>query len=251
MSQHDSTYDSSARSATATPDASVSLAALQEQVRGLRRRTRALELLAGVAVLALVLVAARGPAAAEVLRARGLVLEDDQGRARLLLGVNVPEVAERLRKDPAAGLVLLDEQGHDRLQMGHVGGPQMGGTLQERISPATGLSVNDAAGDERGGFGLMDNGRAVMGLDAPSGEGVMLFVAPDLGMNGLMINSHTGDQTTQRISLAAKATGEAALSFNDTVGRTRAVLRCNDGAPALEALDADGRPLFNLMDGAR
>ena len=159
----------------------------------------------------------------------------------------VPEVAERLRKDPASGLVLLDEQGHDRLQIGQVGGPQMGGTLQQSISPATGLSVNDAAGDERGGFGMMDNGRVVMGLDAPSGEGVMLFVAPDLGMNGLIVNAHTDDQQVQRLSLTANAAGEAALAVNDTAGRTRAVLRCSDGAPAPRA--RDGKP--TTRDGTR
>jgi hypothetical protein len=222
------------------------------EVGRLQRRTRRLErLLAASALAALAAAAiAAAPRAPEVLRARGLVLEDEQGRARLLLGAPVPAVDERLRKDPASGLVALDEAGHDRLQLGQVGGPQMGGVVQSRVSPATGLAVCDASGDERGGFGVMENGRVVLGLDAPAGEGVMLFVAPDLDSNGLIVNTHVGDQTVQRISLSAGGQ-EAALSVSDVGGKPRAALRVGADGARLESLDEEGRTLSDALGGGR
>ena len=227
-------------------------AMLIEEVGRLQRRTRRLErmlALSAVAGLAALAIAA-APRSTEVLRARGLVLEDDHGTARLLLGAPVPAVDERLRKDPASGIVLLDEAGKDRLQLGLVGGPQMGGVVQGRISPATGLAVCDASGDERGGFGVMENGRVVMGLDAPAGEGVMLFVAPDLGMNGLIVNTHAGDQTVQRISLSAGGQ-DAALSVSDAGGKPRAALRVGAEGARLESLDEEGRTLTDALGGTR
>ena len=221
---------------------------LIEEVGRLQRRTRRLErLLAASAVAALAALAiAAAPRAPEVLRARGLVLEDERGQARLLLGAPLPAVDERLRKDPASGLVLLDEAGHDRLQLGLVGGPQMGGVVQTRLSPATGLAVCDATGDERCGFGVMENGRAVLGLDAPAGEGVMLFVAPDLDSNGLIVNTHSGDQTVQRISLSA-GSKDAALSVSDAGGKPRAALRVGADGARLESLDEEGRALTDAL----
>jgi len=223
--------------------------ALEQQLALLRRRMHRLEALFGIVVLAGLVLGAT-PRAPEVLRARGLVLEDGAGHARLLLGVPVPDVAERKRHDEADGLVLLDEQGNDRLQLGHVGGPQMGGVVQPRISPATGLAVCDARGDERGGFGVMENGRVALGLDAPSGEGVMPYVAPDLDQNGLMINTHVGDQTIQRISLGA-GSGEATLLLNDPAGTQRVALHADTAAAKLDVFDAEGHRLLDAFDGQR
>lgn len=54
-----------------------------------------------------------------VLRARGLIIEDSQGRPRLVLGAPFPRVPGRKRQDPPTqAMVFLDEQGFDRLTFG-------------------------------------------------------------------------------------------------------------------------------------
>ena len=50
-----------------------------------------------------------------VLRLRGLVIEDDQGRPRMLLGAPTPQVTGRKRREGVDGIVLL---GPDRVAVG-------------------------------------------------------------------------------------------------------------------------------------
>ncbi len=70
----------------------------------------------------------------QVLRARGLVIVDEQNRERIILGAPVP--------DPP-----------------HIG---------KRINPAHGMIILDDKGYERFGVGIMDNtGQMAMGFDAP------------------------------------------------------------------------------------
>lgn len=68
-----------------------------------------------------------------VIRTRGLIIVDEQGRERLIMGSPVP--------DP----------------------PHMG----KRVSPGHGMIILDENGYERFGLGLMDNGNMGMGFDAP------------------------------------------------------------------------------------
>ena len=70
----------------------------------------------------------------EPLRARSLIIEDANGKPRILLGAPIPD-------RNAAG------------------------------NPRTGMIINDALGVERFGLGLQGSGRLVMGLDAPPGKG--------------------------------------------------------------------------------
>jgi hypothetical protein len=72
-----------------------------------------------------------------VIKTRGVIIVDEQGRERVILGAPVP--------DPP-----------------HVG---------KRISPGHGMIILDPQGYERFGLGLMDNGNMGMGFDAPLGTG--------------------------------------------------------------------------------
>jgi hypothetical protein len=74
--------------------------------------------------------------AAQVLRARGLIIVDERGRERIFIGSPVPD-------------------------------PKEGG----RRKPATGITINDPAGFERFGLGLFEDNRVIMGFDAPRGTG--------------------------------------------------------------------------------
>lgn len=213
----------------------------------LESHVRRLRIGLALAVLPWLAAAARHTAPDAPLRTRGIIVEDAEGRARILIGAPIPDVAERKRKDAATGIVLLSEDGRDRLQFGNVGGPQMGGVVQQRIAGATGMQVNDAKGDERGGFGLLDNGRMVLGLDSPQGEGVMLFVAPDLGMNGLMINGAGPSGPAERIRLAANRDQSGSLYFSDGHGGVRLEIGCTEDAPRIRELDGKGEPARDLL----
>src|SRR5687768_8901827 len=71
----------------------------------------------------------------EVVRTRNLIIEDADGKPRIVLG---SPIADRSAKG----------------------------------NPRTGMVINDAAGVERFGLGLMSNsGNMVMGFDAPVGKG--------------------------------------------------------------------------------
>jgi hypothetical protein len=120
-----------------------------------------------------------------VLRLRGLIIEDEKGRDRILIGAPVPKVVGRRRQDDATGLLILNEDGVDRLAVAApTPNPQMNGHISERIGNAAGLMLDDSDGNERGGFGVLDNDRrVVLGLDYPkgSGEALTLSVLPDEG----------------------------------------------------------------------
>jgi hypothetical protein len=109
---------------------------LQVQVDRLNRRLRRLQLVlvlmafSAIGILLVEGIFAQGPT---TLRARSLIIEDEAGKARVILGAPVP-------------------------------GPQ-------RISPSTGMIILDKNGVERFGVGLLDNGNMAMGFDAPPGTG--------------------------------------------------------------------------------
>ena len=92
------------------------------------------------ALLVLLAVTSPTPApqqtTAPVVRARGLIIVDEAGRERIMLGAPVPDPKEGRRRSPSVGLV-----------------------------------INDPAGYERFGLGLTDEGRIGMGFDAPPGTG--------------------------------------------------------------------------------
>lgn len=93
-----------------------------------------------------------------VLRVRTLIVQDDGGRDRVVLGAPVPDI-------------------------------KGGG----RASPSVGMVINDADGLERFAVGLQQNGRMVMGFDAPPG---------------------TGDpRNRERINIVADASGGAYIRF--------------------------------------
>ena len=97
-----------------------------------RRLRIAVVLLAMFVVATLTTLHPRAQQAADVLRARGLIIEDEAGRPRVVLGAPIPE---------------------------------------NRSTTRSGLKILDASGVERLGMSLLSNGSMVLGLDAPAGTG--------------------------------------------------------------------------------
>jgi hypothetical protein len=147
----------------------------------------------------------------DVIRTQGIVIVDEQGRERILIGAPIPQAKNRVRTNPdkvkevwgknfpkeymdwyksydhsANGMVILDENGFDRVAIGSTPDPNIG----KRIGPGVGIIINDELGYERSGYQLINaerQNRMVLGLDRTDGtEGVTLSIMED-GTAGLGI----------------------------------------------------------------
>jgi hypothetical protein len=252
-----------------TCDHALELLRLRREVGRLKRVLFAALMLA----LALPLLSARLLQGPEVLRVKGLVVVDEAGRERILIGAPVPHAANRVREDleraKAAwgqrfgqfdwyatldhgtnGLLILDENGHDRIALGD---PVPDPTLGRRIAPGTGLTLNDQNGDERSGWGYFQAlDRVGFGLDHPGGEGLNLFVLED-GTSGLLARSRDGERGAF-LGVAnggSFATGlDAALDgllVRDATG-PRLLAGNTGGKPGIELRDEQGQTALRLPE---
>ncbi|WP_400191481.1 hypothetical protein [Hymenobacter sp. B81] len=153
-----------------------------------------------------------------VIRVKGIVIEDAQGRDRILIGAPIPDSRQRVRTNPAKakqawagrlggekymanyatynhsanGIVFLNEQGFDKVVVGEtMPDPNTG----KRLVKSAGMTFNDDRGFERGGVGVSTTAegktRAVLGVDDQDGEAVHLFALED-GTKGLRIGHAQG-----------------------------------------------------------
>ncbi|MGQ7830545.1 hypothetical protein [Altererythrobacter sp. Z27] len=214
----------------------------------LQASVRNLKLAVTVLACLLIVLLAAGFAAPqdEVIRTKGIVIEDSEGRARILIGAPAPTVAERLRTNlekrnesfswlyrggdtsPMAGLdndvfgmLVIDENGHDRVA---VGGPVPDPLNGVRIGNQYGITFADVNGLERGGFGLIKNkegklDRVVMGMDSKLGEGAGILVDSD-GSSGLFVN----DQKVDKRLFSGVAPAGSMITPNSTERRLGTVV---------------------------
>lgn len=152
--------------------------------------------------------------ATDIIRVKGIIVEDENGKERILIGAPLPYAKNRARTDTLKikekwaagmgpkymewyksynnncnGIMILDENGWDKIA---IGDPVPDPIIGNRIGPATGMIINDEKGLERTGYGVLNvNGklRVVLGLDHGNGtEGAALSVLPD-GSVGLYLDS--------------------------------------------------------------
>jgi hypothetical protein len=123
----------------------------------------------------------------------------------------------------------------------------MGGKVQARQSPATGLMVNDASGDERGGFGVFANGQVGFGLDYPSQrEAIVAAVMPDRGFAGIVLSADVEEDAT-RAMLVTSSDGTV-IQTSDARGAARTTWTTPaKGTPTFEASDAEGRVVRDVL----
>jgi hypothetical protein len=194
----------------------IDVATALHELRSQCRRLRLVAVAAMLGVIALGLSAlADRLASSHVLRTRGIVIEDAEGRDRILIGMPVPQSASRMRTDPArvekewaprmggeeymkayreydhsvGGILMLNEQGFDTLMLAeHTPDPNTG----KRLFQNSGFTWNDDRGFELGGLGCGKTAdgkhRVILGMDDPQGEAVHLFALED-GTKGLRIAS--------------------------------------------------------------
>src|SRR5262245_16748295 len=208
-----------------TPDTPLGLRSRLELLERRLRRTRAaLAALAVLAVGAAWQAGAGDAKAGQVLRVRGLVVEDEAGRPRILLGAPLPQTEARKRKDDMTGVLLLGEDGADRVALGApTPAPQIGGKVGQRIADGAGLQIMDHTGNERGGFTYLDNGRVVLGLDYPGREAVALFVMPE-GYAGILVSSDNEGGHERGGIVVDNKKGSAVIKLADRKSRERAMI---------------------------
>lgn len=167
----------------------------------------------------------------EVLRARGLISEDNAGRPRILVGAPFPRVKQRLRQDETtSAIVFLDEQGHDRLTLGEETQPQVGGKVGfHRIASGYGVVIHDGSGNERGAYSWLSNGRALITLDRPGAEAWVAVVNDKTGEAGMSL-SFPPEVANDAVAMGMGTRGrQAFLVFNDKSGANRARFESEEG----------------------
>ena len=229
-----------------------------QRLKALERRTTWLTLICGVQVaflcaFCLYLAQSRtvkAAASARVLRAQGLIIEDSHGRARVLLGAPFPTVAERVRQDASTtSMVFLDERGHDRLTLGEEPEPQVAGKVSpkvHRIAQGFGVVIHDDDGNERGTYGWLTNGRALITLDRPGLDAWAAVVDDKTGFAGMRVE-YPPDiaRDSNAIEIGTKG-GQAFVKLEDTKQRDRAVFAFEDGRTNFKTLDRAGTVTRNL-----
>jgi len=154
----------------------------------------------------------------DIIYTKGIVIVDEDGKERVLIGAPVPKSKDRIRDDydkamkawgndfppeykewyktykhENYGMLILDENGYDRLA---IGSPTPDPNIGKRIGLATGIEINDERGFERSGYNLINvNGknRVVLGLDNDNGTEGMSLILSDEGNTGLTMKSDFGE----------------------------------------------------------
>lgn len=160
----------------------------------------------------------------KVLRARGIVIEDDKGRPRILLGAPIAKVEGRKDQEDIYGMIVVGENGADRVIVCY---PLPG--AQRQGESAGGVLLNDARGSERGGYVAADNGEIVLTLDGTKDEAIKLGVDPTKPMSWIAMNDF--EDVRPRVLLALRGQRPARLVVLNPTGpdeQEARVLRLND-----------------------
>ena len=176
------------------------------------------------------------------LRLKSLILEDEQGHARIIMGAPFPKVSERTRSDNATqAIVFLDEKGHDRLTLGQSPDPQVGGRVFHRIAQSFGVLIHDDRGDERGSYGWLTNGRALITLDRPGAEAWVAVVNDRTGEADMSLSFPPQVAADTQAFDVGTIGSKTFLRFRNIKGSDRTSLSTVSGSsPSFEVFDDNG-----------
>lgn len=212
---------------------------IEARMLQLERKSRRLTFLCiGLFVVSMALsgaIAFAGPGRQSgIVHVRGLVVEDAQGRARIVMGAPFPDVPHRIRHDAGSvALLFLDEQGHDRLTVGQSFPPQIQGKVPanfHRIGDSVGLFIHNTAGDERGGISWLSDGRGAISFGYPDRDAIGMYV--DEKNRSATFVLEYADAAVGDVSLfemTARGRG-GRFSLFDPTGKPRSVWNVAEGA---------------------
>jgi hypothetical protein len=149
-------------------------------------------------------------------------------------------------------MVFLDGDGNDRLTLGEGPNPQANGQPLHRIATFFGVLIHDNNGNERGGYGWLSNGRAVITLDRPGLDAWAAIVDDKTGFAGMRVE-YPPEAAKDSNAIEIGTQGRKALfRLMDTKQRSRAVLALeNDGASTFQTFDEAGRLSRDLLGSER
>ncbi len=206
----------------------------------LERRVRRLLVL--VVILSTGLLAAAAQPGADVLRAKGLVIVDAQGRERIILGAPLAEATTDARLATAAGMAILDSAGRMAVSVG-AGSPLINpdGTVGTRIAGENGVIFYDPrSGQERGGFGAFDDGRANICLDYEGHkEAVCMTVASGDEYTAVLLNGTPGQEEFDRVAMFVGADGTGVVkAMGSGAQRGGVVMKSGPGSGQVLLIDS-------------
>ena len=210
-----------------------------ERTGGRQRLALAALGLAGAAALLMALA----PAPPGTIDAQAIRIVDAAGKPRILIGAPPPADGRQRKDAQTASIVVLGPDGHDRLVLGEAPAAFVEGKAYPRIANAYGLVIHDGMGNERGAFAFLDNGRAVLSLDRPGGDAVLLTANDKTGFAGLVVNYQNPlGKYAEGIRMGTQA-DTVWLSLQDRAEGERARLAVEGkGAPKLIARPAGAPP---------
>lgn len=218
-----------------TPDVHALASRLDALERLGRRRRAIVAALAVVAVTALLLGQAAGPAAEQLELRNGeggvyasLRHTRDQGAALVLLdGKERERVSLRVAADGAPSIRLVDRAGSERVEL----------ALLDESTPR--ILLRDDAGTERAKLLLMPEGSPLLYLKDATGTTRVELASLWTGLNGLVV--FNPDERPQVVLTAAPEAG-ASLRLADGAGVGRLKVGVGPrGAPRIETAGPDGK----------
>ncbi|MFW6088805.1 MAG: hypothetical protein ACODAB_03560 [Gemmatimonadota bacterium] len=230
---------------------------LQERLDRAERRVRWLTaglLACGLAVVLGAAQAAAPPPPQDVIRARGLVIVDSAGRERVVVGAPMADASEDARLAETTGVTVLDAEGRLAASIG-ANNPLIrpDGTPGERRGTASGMTFYDPrTGQERGGIGAFDDGRANMCIDWASAEREAICVAVwSDDQYGAVILNGTPHETSiyDRVVLYVGSDGTGRIkAFGGNDRRDGVSIDVGRGTPEVTVFDSTGTPSANLVE---
>lgn len=217
----------------------------------MERRVRWLTSLAVLSVTLVAIGATRASRAQEVLRAQGLVITDEAGNERIVLGAPMGGVSEDERLADAVGIAVLDATGRLHVSVG-ANNPLVlhDGRIGTRIATDAGIIIYDPrTGQERGGMSAMSDGRANVCLDyaGASKEAACMTVAPGDQYSAVLLNGTPEEEAFDRVAMYVGADGTGALKAFGAGARPGGVMiQAGVGPTRVAVYDSAGTELRDL-----
>lgn len=208
-----------------------------------------LAIIAGVFVV----TAMQDASTQDVLRTRGVVVVDDQGRERIVLGAPMGEVSQDDKLSKAVGLAVKDTSGHLHIVAGsHNPAVLPSGKVIDRVKPGSGLTIYDPRnGMERGGMGVLADGRANVCLDYSSGrkEAACMSVGPQDKATYFLLNAMPKFEGYDRAAMYLGADGTGSIKILGS-GENRSGVNVVVGEgrlPSITVYDSAGEEAGELL----
>jgi hypothetical protein len=182
----------------------------EDRLARLERRLRMTQVIAACAFAALVATAALEPAARPdagdggTLRARRLVIHDEDGRDRVVVGSPMPDPKGFASRDqPASGIAILDENGHERFAVGL----KADGVISMGFDAPPG--VGDARNPERINLIVASNGESAIRFMNAETRPVAMLRTDAAGRFLLeFVDWSTGKALRKQVTFAGETVGE-------------------------------------------